>query len=134
MTPTVPSARRAASRGPRAATLALLALAAGCGAPTPRRVDEAPSRPRDSLALTAPGGVEVWFIATRPAKDSAGSPCVERAMEIRRDGGRVAIPLLYTGEAPTLADDSTLRAHLWLHCRPMRLYEVNLRTGRPVPK
>ncbi|MCU0622169.1 MAG: hypothetical protein MUC69_11780 [Gemmatimonadales bacterium] len=54
-------------------------------------------------------------------------------MEIRREGGRIAIPLLYTGEAPTLANDSTLRAHLWLHCRAGRLYEVNLRTGRPVP-
>jgi hypothetical protein len=134
MTHAAPSAHRDASPCPYAATLAFLALVTGCGAPSPRPADEVPSRPRDSLALTAPGGVEVWFIATRPAKDSAGTPCVERAMEIRRDGGRVAIPLLYTGEAPTLVDDSTLRAHLWLHCRPMRLYEVNLRTGRPVPK
>lgn len=90
--------------------------------------------PADSLALAVPGGVEVWYIGSRPAKDSAGTPCVERAMEIRRDGSRVPIPLLYTGEAPTLANDSTLRAHLWLHCRPGRLYEVNLRTGRPVPR
>jgi hypothetical protein len=90
--------------------------------------------PQDSLALTAPGGVEVWYIGARTGRDSAGGACIERSMEIRRDGATTLIPLLYTGETPTLANDSTLRTNLWLNCRPMRRYEVNLRTGRPVPK
>ena len=93
-----------------------------------------PAAPRDSLALTAPGGIEVWYIGARTGRDSTGATCIERAMEIRRDGAVTRIPLLYTGDAPTLANDSTLRAHLWLNCRPMRLYEVNLRTGRPIPQ
>jgi hypothetical protein len=115
---------------------AVLAFAA-CGErrpPAPPPAASPPPAVRDSLALTAPGGVEVWYIGTREARDSAGTPCVERVMEIRRDGGRIAIPLLYTGETPRLADDSTLHAHLWLHCRPERLYAVNLRTGHPIPQ
>jgi hypothetical protein len=116
-----------------ATTFGLVILACG----EPRRVIEAPAvtaEAKDSLALAAPGGVEVWFIGARTGKDSTGATCVERAMEIRRDGATTLIPLLYTGEAPTLLNDSTLRAYLWLNCRPMRLYEVSLRTGRPIPR
>ena len=121
------------TRSVLAAACSLVLVA--CGEPKP--VAQAPAIaavPRDSLALTAPGGVEVWFIGARTGKDSTGANCTERAMEIRRGGDTIRIPLLYTGEAPTLADDSTLRAHLWLNCRPMRLYDVSLRTGRPIPR
>lgn len=119
---------------PRTASLGALLLALACGgAPKPAaKAAEAPWK--DSLALTAPGGVEVWYIGARRSRDSAGVACTERVMQIRRDGTKILVPLLYTGEAPVLADDSTLRTHLWLNCRPMRLYEVNLRTGRPIPK
>lgn len=118
-----------------ALTAALAVAALACGERKPA-VDApvAAAAPKDSLALTAPGGVEVWYIGARTGRDSSGATCVERAMEIRRGGTTTLIPLLYTGDAPTLANDSTLRAHLWLNCRPMRLYEVNLRTGRPIPK
>lgn len=85
----------------------------------------------DSLALTTPGGTEIWFTTSRPATDSTGTPCVERTIEIRRDGKKTLVPLLYTGSVPRLLNDSTLEATLWLHCRPMSLYRVDLRNGRP---
>lgn len=87
--------------------------------------------PADSLALTAPGGVEVWFADSRVATDSAGTACTERVMEIRRDGRHIHIPLLYTGSAPRLVNDSTLEVPIWLHCRPGNIYRVNLTTGQP---
>jgi hypothetical protein len=113
---------------------ALLLAVLACAEPKSEARPPAVEAPKDSLALTAPGGVEVWYIGARTGRDSTGGTCVERSMEIRRDGTTTLIPLLYTGEAPTLANDSTLRTNLWLNCRPMRRYEVNLRTGRPVPK
>ncbi|MDX2193147.1 MAG: hypothetical protein NW201_07325 [Gemmatimonadales bacterium] len=85
----------------------------------------------DSLALAVPGGA-VWFTAGRDARAPSGAPCVERVMEIRRGAQRTAIPLLYTGETPRLVNDSTIEAHIWLHCTPGNLYRVNLRTGFPV--
>jgi hypothetical protein len=112
--------------------LGLTALA--CAERKPEAKPRAIAPPADSLALRAPGGVEVWYIGARTGRDSTGATCTERAMEIRRDGTTTLIPLLYTGEAPALANDSTLRTNLWLNCRPMRLYDVNLRTGRPVPR
>jgi len=36
-----------------------------------------------------------------------------------------------TGVPPTLVNDSTIRARIWLNCRPGNTYEVNLRTGTP---
>jgi hypothetical protein len=87
--------------------------------------------PADSLVATAPGGAEVWFTLARP--DSAdGRSCVDRAIEIRRGGTRVPVPLLYTGEAPEVLNDTTLRARLSNGCRPGDAYLVDLRTGRPV--
>jgi len=85
----------------------------------------------DSLALRTPGGAEVWFTDTRAATDSAGHVCTERVMEIRQSGHRTPIPLLYTGAAPEMVNDSTIRARLWLHCQPGASYLVNLRTGVP---
>jgi hypothetical protein len=86
----------------------------------------------ESLAATTPAGVEIWFTLSRPARSSQGQPCVERGLEIRRDGRRLPVPLLYTGEAPSVLNDSTIRAMLWTHCRPVTPYRVDLRTGRPV--
>ncbi len=86
----------------------------------------------DSLVLSTPEGVQVWFTAARPAADSAGNVCVERTMEIRRDGKATPIPLLYTGVGPSLVNDSTIEALLYLHCRPMSRYHVDLHTGQPV--
>jgi hypothetical protein len=86
----------------------------------------------DSLALTTPAGIQVWFTTSRPATDSTGAPCVERALEIRQKGTKTLVPLLYTGTVPRLLNDSTIEATLWLHCQPMSLYRVNLRTARPV--
>jgi hypothetical protein len=85
----------------------------------------------DSLILTAPGGAEVWFTDGRVAQDGRGVTCSERVMEIRTPLDTVPVPLLYTGEAPTLVNDSTLRATVWLNCQPGALYHVNIRTGRP---
>jgi hypothetical protein len=111
-------------------------MVAGCG----RRPPPVPAAdsvvavalPPDSLVLTAPGGVEVWFTDSRTARDSSGHPCTERVMQIRRDGKRIAVPLLYTGAPPRLVNDSTVEAAIWLHCRPGNIYQVNLRTGQPV--
>ena len=61
-----------------------------------------------------------------------GRSCVDRAIEIRRGGTRVPVPLLYTGEAPEILNDTTLRARLSNGCRPGDAYLVDLRTGRPV--
>lgn len=91
-----------------------------------------PTAPRDSLVATAPGGVEIWFTLAREGKTADGTTCVDRTMEIRRDSARIPIPLLYTGSAPELVNDSTIRARLSKQCVPSDVYLVNLRTGRPV--
>jgi hypothetical protein len=65
------------------------------------------------------------------AHDSAGNACKERLLEIRRDGRRIPVPLLYTGSLPKLINDSTMETPIWLHCRPGNLYRVNLHTGYP---
>ena len=88
--------------------------------------------PADSLVATAPGGVEVWFTLSRDAKAADGTPCTDRTIEIRRGGTRVPVPLLYTGSAPELVNDSTIRARLSKLCVPGDAYLVDLRTGRPV--
>jgi hypothetical protein len=101
-------------------------------APVPERgAGATPPPPADSLALVAPGGVEVWFTAGRDAADSTGAPCTERVMEIRREGRHIPIPLLYTGSAPRLVNDSTIEVPIWLHCRPGNVYRVSLTTGQP---
>jgi hypothetical protein len=85
----------------------------------------------DSLVATAPRGEEIWFTLARP--DSAdGRQCLDRAIEIRRNGARVPVPLLYTGTSPEILNDTTLRARLSNDCRPGDAYLVDLRTGRPV--
>jgi hypothetical protein len=126
-------------------TASCLLLAAGlaCGRRTepPQRaaaatVPEAPVPaspvPADSLVATAPGGVEVWFTLTRSSTAADGTPCIDRALEIRRGASRIPVPLLYTGKAPHLVNDSTIRATLSDKCRPGDAYLVDLRTGHPI--
>ncbi len=87
--------------------------------------------PADSLVATAPGGTEIWFTLARGDSGSTG-PCIDRAIEIRRGAQRTPVPLLYTGTAPEIVNDTTLRARLSDHCAPGDSYLVDLRTGRPV--
>lgn len=89
-------------------------------------------QPADSLVLTNGAGVEIWFTLAREANGADGAACVERGLEIRRANSRVNVPLLYTGTAPVLLNDSTMRAILWTHCTPGDAYLVNLRSGHPV--
>ena len=103
-------------------------------------VDRAPvarnaeAKPADSLALSGPAGLTIWFTLVRSSRSAAGEPCFERGLQIRQAGRRIQVPLLYTGEPPALLDDSTMRAILWTDCHPVRPYLVDLRTGRPVPE
>jgi hypothetical protein len=117
----------------------LLVAASACGSRPETRADgarhdsaAAASVVRDSLVLSAPGGAGVWLTAGRDGRRPDGTTCAERLIEIRRETMRVRVPLLYTGEAPRLVDDSTLEARLWLHCERGDLYRVHLTTGQPV--
>jgi hypothetical protein len=124
-----------ASRMHSALRLGLLALAlASCrGAEPDRRSSRAKAPdPPDVLVLTNSDGVEIWFTLARTAKGPDGKACVERGIEIRHGDTRVKVPLLYTGAAPVLINDSTIRARLWNHCRPGDAYIVDLTSGRPV--
>jgi hypothetical protein len=111
----------------------ITALLSGCD-----ETDQPPSRMAsalpvaDSLALNGPGGLDIFFSLARPARSLEGQSCIERGLEIRRDGQRIRVPLLYTREAPTLLNDSTARAILWTNCRAVAPYRINLRTGQPV--
>ncbi|MGH7561124.1 MAG: hypothetical protein ACRENB_08890 [Gemmatimonadales bacterium] len=113
--------------------------AAACGARgepapgSPQPADSTAAEPADSLLLSLADGATVWFAEGRPAADSAGTACFERTLEIRRDTVRVKVPLFYTRNAPTVLDDSTLRAELFRDCRVVGVYRVHLRTGAPTP-
>ncbi len=118
----------------RARRPVIVALVLGCGGgerTPPKAPASADSVPADSLVVTAPGGVQVWFTLARHATSPEGVPCVDRTMEIRRGDTRVQVPLLYTGTPPELVNDSTLRARLSNQCRPGDAYLVDLRSGRP---
>ena len=115
------------------ALLAIVLLACGGAKPAPPKAAVATdSAPPDSLVATAPGGVQIWFTMARRVTTPDGEACVDRAIEIRRGNTRVQVPLLYTGTAPELVNDSTLRARLSNQCRPGDAYLVDLRSGRPV--
>ena len=92
----------------------------------------APPAPAESLVATAPGGVEIWFTLARDGQAADGTRCTYRTMEIRRGGTKIPIPLLYTGSAPEIVNDTTLRARLSNRCEPGDAYRVDLRTGQPV--
>lgn len=113
----------------------LLTLAAACGGPPPAP-PKAPEPPRapapaDSLALRTPKGIEVWFTFARADTSVAGVPCTERTLEIRNGVRKIGVPLLYTGVAPVLLNDSTMRADIWVHCAPTERYRIDLGTGIP---
>jgi hypothetical protein len=106
-------------------------LACGKPAATPAAAGAAPpAPPADSLVVTAPNGAEIWFTLSRSDSGATGR-CTARAVEIRRGGARTPVPLLYTGWAPEIVNDTTVRARLADHCRPGDTYLVDLRTGRP---
>jgi hypothetical protein len=86
--------------------------------------------PADSLAVAGPG-VEIWFTLSRSGSAADGTPCVDRAIELRRDGKRIPVPLLYTREAPSIVNDTTARAVLYTGCVAGDAYLVDLRSGRP---
>lgn len=121
---------------------ALLCIAAGgllaCQREAPPPEDAAPPAapaaaptPAAELVLTTSSGTELWFGDARESRDSAGTPCVERTLEIRGPAGRRIVPLLYTLDTPTVLDDSTVHARLFTDCRPGPVYRVDLRTGLP---
>lgn len=91
-----------------------------------------PVAPAESLVATAPGGIEIWFTLARQSASPEGVPCTDRTMEIRNGASRIPVPLLYTGSAPELVNDTTIRARLSNQCTPGDAYLVNLKTGRPV--
>jgi hypothetical protein len=89
------------------------------------------AEPTDSLVATGSSGTEIWFTLAREATSPDGTRCMERGIEIRRGTTRLQVPLLYTGSAPVLLNDSTLRALLWNNCTPGDAYQVDLRSGHP---
>lgn len=107
-------------------------VACGTGADKPATVVDSSvsNAPKDSLAVAGPG-VEIWFTLSRSGKSPDGSPCADRAIELRRDGKRIPVPLLYTRGAPSIVNDTTARAVLYTGCVAGDAYLVDLRSGRP---
>lgn len=118
----------------RAAFLAMAASFAACGTDSGHRAaiaDSAVSKaPADSLVVSGPG-VEIWFTLSRPGVSADGTPCTDRAIELRRGSTRIPVPLLYTREAPSIMNDTTARAVLYTGCVAGDAYLVDLRSGRP---
>ncbi len=118
--------------------VALLVSSACQGEPAPEAAPaaagspEAPA-PADSLVLEVPGA-SIWHTLSREAASPEGERCLERTLEIRRDGApAVRVPLLYTRDAPTVIDDSTLEARVFRNCAPGDRYRIDMRTGQPTP-
>ncbi len=121
----------------RVLRLAGVAWLAGCGAPEappPREPAASPvaeTGPPDSLVLVV-GEATVWHTLSREATGPGGERCLERTLEIRREGaGTVRVPLLYTRDVPRVVDDSTLEARVVLNCAPGDRYRIDMRTGQP---
>lgn len=114
--------------------LTAIVLLAACAGEKERPVttSSAPAAPADTMVLMAPGGRAIWLTAGRMTSDSGGTSCRERGIEIRGGLDTVRVPLLYTGDVPTLVNDSTIEARLWRHCVAGDPHRVNLRTGQPV--
>ncbi len=87
----------------------------------------------DSLIATGPGGTEVWFTLARTDRGPGSVTCRDRTIEFRHGATRTPVPLLYTEQAPRFVDDSTVEAVLYLACRPVARYLVNVRSGQPTP-
>ncbi|MEK7380897.1 MAG: hypothetical protein AAB075_07810 [Gemmatimonadota bacterium] len=108
----------------------------GCTVADTRHADAPPAgtvRPADSLVLVGPRGITVWFTDVRQAIGPDGVACLERALEIRTDTSRLTVPLLYTREAPTALEDTTMRAVLSKSCEPAGGYRVDYAFARPRP-
>ena len=123
-----------------AASVALLVLAAACA---DRPEPDAPAAagdsaqaappPPDSLVLELSDGSTVWYTMARDARAADGTNCIERTLEIRRGGNRIAVPLLYTRDVPVEVNDTTLEARVYLGCTPGDRYRIDSRTGLPTP-
>lgn len=87
----------------------------------------------DSLLLTLGSGATIWWTTGREVRGEDGTPCLERAIEIRVDTTRRLVPLLYTLAAPVALSDSVFRADLSTRCRPGGKYRVHVRTAQPEP-
>ena len=119
------------------AGVGLVALVAACQsgdrpAPLSANHESPPAVRPDTMVLAVPGGQTIWLAEGRDARDSAGTACFERSVEIRTGGSRTKVPLLFVQTGPTMRDRDHLRAELSLHCRVMAIYSVELATGRPV--
>jgi hypothetical protein len=116
-------------------TVWVLLLAACTGGPPGNALRDsvatAPPAPADSLVLEGPGGVTVWFTDAREATAPDGTPCHERALQIRQDSTRRGVPLLYTREAPVLMGKDAIRAVLYNNCEPVAAYRVDFATISP---
>jgi hypothetical protein len=116
--------------------IVLLTLAVcGCGGSGAGGVEQMAeevevARPADSLVLQV-GAIQVWFTDAREVQSKSGESCLERALEIREDTVRRHIPLLYSLEAPTPLDDTTMRAVLYNSCEPVATYRVDYATASP---
>lgn len=114
---------------------AVTALVVACREAPPDRAQ--PSAPPavvatpDSLVLELDGDLRIWFAEGREARDSAGSSCFERSVEIRRGDSTIKVPLLYAVRAPAVVDQRTISAELSKDCRVMAIYHVDLASGRP---
>jgi len=126
----------------RLLALGTMAALAGCRATPPRHGGDTGTGtaaagnatvvfPAESLVFRAATGAEVWFTDAREARSAGGEACLERALEIRRGTVRLRIPLLYTREAPTRLDDTTMRAVLYNGCMPQAAYRVDYATASP---
>jgi hypothetical protein len=116
--------------------LAAAVLVTACSArETVRPAAEADSTPAaappDTMVLRLPDGAEVWFTGSMLDTAGSGETCYERAVEIRRAGTRIPVPLLYTSGGLTIVDDTTVRAVLVRDCAGTDTYLVNTRTGQP---
>jgi hypothetical protein len=88
---------------------------------------------QDSKVLRMNDGAEIWLAAGRTDTSATGEICTERLFELRREGKSIPVPLLYSMGAPTIVNDTTVRAALYRHCVPSAWYLVSTRTGQPVP-
>lgn len=99
----------------------------------PDRMAAVSADPPDELALELPGA-SVWHTSSREAIGPSGERCLERTLELRREGAPpVRVPLLYTRDVPRVIDDSTLEARVYLNCTPGDRYRIDTRTGQPTP-
>lgn len=113
----------------------LLLWVAGCSGepPRPPAAPASPPGPRDSLVLTLPDSTSVWLVRGREGIAADGTPCHERSIELRKDGRRLLVPLLYTRSAPHL-EHGKLYATLSNRCVDGAEYAIDPVTAYPTPR